>query len=65
MTTKLSVHPSFRKLEFFNDRHPLKDVCPCLRAVDSKAPHCVWSLVYEDEEDVIKTECDGEDKSTK
>lgn len=56
MTTKVSVHPSGRKMEFFNDRNPLKDICPCLRAVDYKAPHCAWSLVYEDEEDVIKTE---------
>lgn len=25
------------------------DVSPCLRATDYKNPHCVWEIVYEDE----------------
>lgn len=50
MTTKVSVHPSGRKMEFFNDNHPLKDICLCLRAVDYKAPHCAWKIVYVDDE---------------
>lgn len=50
MIEKFSVHPSGRKMEFFHDSKPLKDICPCLRAVDYKAPHCAWKIVYVDDE---------------
>ena len=46
----ISVHPLGRKMEFRGGGQSLKDdVSPCLRATDYKNPHCVWEIVYEDE----------------
>ena len=45
----ISVHPLGRKMEFRGGQRLKDDVSPCLRATDYKNPHCVWEIVYEDE----------------
>ena len=45
----ISVHPLGRKMEFKGGQRLKDDVSPCLRATDYKNPHCVWEIVYEDE----------------
>ena len=45
----ISVHPLGRKMEFRGGQSLKDDVSPCLRATDYKNPHCVWEIVYEDE----------------
>ena len=45
----ISVHPLGIKMEFRGGQRLKDDVSPCLRATDYKNPHCVWEIVYEDE----------------